>query len=51
MHDPIYIIFGGKHMPSIGPKKKGKNVYYYAYVSKRVNGNPRIVWQKYLGWL
>jgi len=28
--------------------KKGRP-YYYAVESKRVNGNPRIVWQKYLG--
>lgn len=28
--------------------KKGK-AYYYAVQSKRVNGKPRIVWQKYLG--
>lgn len=28
---------------------KGKKAYYYAVKSKRVNGKPRIVWQKYLG--
>ena len=28
--------------------KKGKP-YYYAVESKRVDGKPRIVWQKYLG--
>jgi len=28
--------------------KKGKS-YYYAVQSRRVNGKPRIVWQKYLG--
>ena len=28
--------------------KKGKP-YYYAVQSKRVDGKPRIVWQKYLG--
>lgn len=30
--------------------KKGK-VYYYAVQSGRVNGKPRIIWQKYLGTL
>src|SRR5437667_8377189 len=28
--------------------KKGK-AYYYAVRSARVNGKPRVVWQKYLG--
>ncbi len=30
-------------------KKSGKRRYYYAAESKRVDGKPRIVWQKYLG--
>jgi len=34
----------------IKKKKKGRN-YYYAVQSKRVDGKPRIVWQKYLGTL
>src|SRR3989338_2517519 len=29
--------------------KKGKQVYYRLVQSWRVNGKPRIVWQKYLG--
>jgi transposase len=33
----------------ISRKKKGKYKYYYLVISKRVNGKPRIVWQKYLG--
>ncbi len=36
-------------MPSIIKKQKNGKVYYYAAQSKRVNGKPRIVWQKYLG--
>lgn len=32
----------------IKKKKKGRN-YYYAVNCERVNGKPRIVWQKYLG--
>jgi len=38
-------------MACIIKKKKNGNTYYYAAESKRVNGNPRIVWQKYLGTL
>ena len=34
---------------SIVPKKKGKKTYYYAVESARVNGQPRIVHQDYLG--
>ncbi|MCL4377047.1 MAG: IS1634 family transposase, partial [Actinobacteria bacterium] len=30
-------------------KRKKGHPYYYAVESKRVNGQPRIVWQKYLG--
>jgi len=30
-------------------KNKKGHTYYYAVQSKRVNGKPRIVWQKYLG--
>lgn len=36
-------------MASIIKKIKGKKAYYYAAESKRVDGKPRIVWQKYLG--
>ncbi len=36
-------------MPSIIKKLKKGKAYYYAVQSKRVNGKPRIVWQKYLG--
>ena len=36
-------------MPSIIKKTKKGKAYYYAVQSKRVNGKPRIVWQKYLG--
>lgn len=38
-----------KNMASIIKKKIRGQVYYYAVESKRVNGKPRIVWQKYLG--
>lgn len=38
-------------MASIIKKIKGKKAYYYAVESKRVDGKPRIVWQKYLGTL
>jgi len=38
-------------MTSIIRKTKGKKAYYYAVESKRVDGKPRIVWQKYLGTL
>jgi len=34
---------------SIIKKKKKGRTYYYAVKSQRVNGKPRIVWQKYLG--
>lgn len=36
-------------MASITAKKIKGHTYYYARVCKRVNGKPRIVWQKYLG--
>lgn len=36
-------------MASIIKKIKKGRPYYYAAESKRVNGKPRIVWQKYLG--
>lgn len=36
-------------MASITSKRVGRGLYYYARESKRVNGKPRIVWQKYLG--
>lgn len=38
-------------MASIIKKIKKGNPYYYAVESARVNGKPRIVWQKYLGTL
>lgn len=38
-------------MASIIKKRKGNQVYYYAAECKRLNGKPRIVWQKYLGKL
>jgi transposase len=36
-------------MATIIRKKKKGRPYYYAVESARVNGRPRIVWQKYLG--
>jgi len=36
-------------MATIIKKIKKGRPYYYAVVSKRVDGKPRIVWQKYLG--
>lgn len=36
-------------MATIIKKIKKGNAYYYAVKSKRVDGKPRIVWQKYLG--
>ena len=36
-------------MPSITAKKIKGNTYYYARQSQRINGKPKIVWQKYLG--
>lgn len=36
-------------MASITKKTVGRNSYYYARECKRVNGRPKIVWQKYLG--
>lgn len=38
-------------MPSLIKKIKKGHTYYYAAESARVNGKPRIVWQKYLGTL
>lgn len=38
-------------MGTIIKKIKKGNPYYYAVESKRVDGKPRIVWQKYLGTL
>jgi len=40
-----------KIMASITKKIKKGRPYYYAVQSKRINGKPRIVWQKYLGTL
>ena len=39
----------GRAMASIIKKKKKGRLYYYAVQSQRVQGKPRIVWQKYLG--
>jgi hypothetical protein len=36
-------------MASITKKKVGRGLYYYARECKRVNGKPKVVWQKYLG--
>ena len=36
-------------MASLISKKKGKQLYYYVVESARVNGQPRIVNQSYLG--
>ncbi|MBS4023338.1 MAG: IS1634 family transposase [Dethiobacter sp.] len=36
-------------MGTIVPKKKKNQVYYYYVESARVNGKPRVVFQKYLG--
>ena len=36
-------------MASIAKKKISGRIYYYARESKRINGKPKIVWQKYLG--
>jgi transposase len=38
-------------MAYIAKKTKKGRTYYYAVQSARVDGNPRIVWQKYLGTL
>ncbi len=38
-------------MASITRKTVSGNTYYYARECKRVNGRPKIVWQKYLGRL
>lgn len=38
-------------MATIVPKTKKGRKYYYAVASERVDGKPRIVWQKYLGTL
>jgi len=46
----LLILQNGGSMTSLIKKKdKHGNAYYYAVQSKRVNGKPRIVWQKYLG--
>jgi len=36
-------------MASITKKKISGRIYYYARESKRIDGKPRIIWQKYLG--
>lgn len=38
-------------MASLTAKKVGRHTYYYARQCQRVNGKPKIVWQKYLGKL
>lgn len=48
MYYPIDILSEVGMATIIKKVKKGKT-YYYAAVSKRVGGKPRIVWQKYLG--
>jgi hypothetical protein len=37
------------YMPSLVAKKKGNKLYYYVVESARVEGQPRIVHQAYLG--
>jgi transposase len=37
------------HMPSIVGKRRGKRTYYYLVESARVDGEPRIISQQYLG--
>src|SRR6266542_2067471 len=37
------------HMPSIVGKRRGQHTYYYLVESARVDGQPRIVSQQYLG--
>src|ERR1700747_1012706 len=37
------------YMPSLVAKKKGNKLYYYVVESARVDGQPRIVHQAYLG--
>ena len=49
--DSITLLEGGLPVASIIKKKKKGRNYYYAVQSKRVDGEPRIVWQKYLGTL
>jgi len=39
----------GYIMASITKKKIKGNIYYYVRESKRIDGKPKIVWQKYLG--
>jgi hypothetical protein len=36
-------------MASLTKKKISGHIYYYARESKRIDGKPKIVWQKYLG--
>jgi hypothetical protein len=36
-------------MPSIVGKRRGERTYYYLVESARVDGEPRIVSQQYLG--
>ncbi|MCD5417525.1 hypothetical protein LR021_04105 [Candidatus Bipolaricaulota bacterium] len=38
-------------MASLTKKKINGRTYYYARECKRINGKPKIVWQKYLGRL
>jgi transposase len=40
---------GAAPLASLVRKKVRGHLYWYAVESKRVNGKPRIVWQKYLG--
>jgi len=37
------------HMAHLHKKKKNGNTYYYLREMQRVNGKPKVIWQKYLG--
>ena len=45
------MMYDRTHMASIIKKTIRGRTYYYARECKRVNGKPKIVWQKYLGRL
>ncbi|RKZ02087.1 transposase, partial [Candidatus Fermentibacteria bacterium] len=36
-------------MAHLHKKKKNGSVYYYLREMQRVNGKPKVIWQKYLG--
>jgi hypothetical protein len=50
-HEVLYDLsrFRGRLLASLIKKIIGGKPYYYARESKRVDGKPKIVWQKYLG--